>query len=429
MRVPTREAKGAAMAMKARMLLYAASPLFNGCDLYKGQMKNLSGDYLFPQQADLTKWDKAAQAAKDVIDMNQYELYKDNTETDPMLRAIKSYQGITFSPWNSEIIWGAWARNPENAAFGGIGYYYVARSLPPGVAKMGIGGFCPSLKLVDTYPMAASGRYPVEGYDNSGNPIVDPQAGYSATGFTDGFVHPIEGGYGAVRAHNSCVGRDARYYASILANGFRYFNRYGLLDSEPTKLVTFFVGGTSPFQVNGGDCVKVGYLFRRMIDPTLNTNNENWGNIFWPYARLAEIYLDYAEACNEKPTRNEAEALKYINLVRERANLNKLEVAYPEVVGNQALLRTLIQKERMVELAFEGHRYYDARRWMIAEKEFNGPDYTLNLLSTTFDGSWNRIKEGVWLGGERVFQPKHYFFPINQVQLSEMKNITQNYGW
>ena len=60
------------------------------------------------------------------------------------------------------------------------------------------------------------------------------------------------------------------------------------------------------------------------------------------------------------------EALKYINLVRERSGLNALETAYPEVKGNKDLLRMLIQKERMVELAFEGHRYYDIRRWVRA---------------------------------------------------------------
>lgn len=75
-------------------MLYAASPLYNGCDLYKGQMKNLYGDFLFPQSPDPQKWEKAAKAAKDVIDMNIYELYKDQTEADPLLRAIKSYQGV-----------------------------------------------------------------------------------------------------------------------------------------------------------------------------------------------------------------------------------------------------------------------------------------------------------------------------------------------
>lgn len=134
-----------------------------------------------------------------------------------------------------------------------------------------------------------------------------------------------------------------------------------------------------------------------------------------------------SEACNEKTTREESEALKYVNLVRARVGLNKLEEAYPEVKGNQDLLRTLIQKERMVELAFEAHRYYDVRRWMIAEKEMSGPNWCRNVMSTTYEGSWERTDQ-VWTT-PRVFQPKHYFFPINQAQLNEMKNMTQNYGW
>ncbi|MDR1097722.1 MAG: RagB/SusD family nutrient uptake outer membrane protein [Tannerella sp.] len=161
-----------------------------------------------------------------------------------------------------------------------------------------------------------------------------------------------------------------------------------------------------------------------MTDPTLNTENGNWGQIFWPLYRLAEVYLNYAEACNEKPDRNEAEALLYLNKVRNRAGLNNLETAYPEVTGNRELLRTLIRKERMVELSFESHRYYDVRRWLIAEQEMDGPR---NLLATTYEDSWMRTDQ-VWRD-RRVFEPKHYFFPINQVQLNEMKNITQNYGW
>ncbi len=415
--------KGAAMAAKARLLLYAASPLYNGCDLYKGQMKNMYGNYLFPQQQDLNKWSEAAKAAKDVIDLNLYELYENKTETDPFQKAIKSYQGILFDEWNEEIIWGAWARNPAKTEFGSAGEYLYSRCLPPTVCKTAYGGFCPSLKLVDTYPMAESGRYPVDGYDANGNPIVDPKSGYTNVGFTEGYAHPIEKKFGTVKAHNSCVGRDARFYASVLANGFYWINEY-----SGRKIVTFYTGGTSPFLGNGGDCVKVGYLWRRALNPALNTDAKSWGNVFWPYYRLAEIYLDYAEACNEKPERDEVESLKYINKVRNRAGLNNLEKAYPEVVGDKVLLRKLIQKERMVELAFEGHRYYDVRRWMIGEDEFNSPNYTLNLLATKYDDSWSRTKE-VWIGGDRVFEPKHYFFPINQVQLSEMKNITQNYGW
>lgn len=418
--------KGAAMAIKARILLYAASPLFNGCDLYKGQMKNQYGDYLFPQTPNPEKWEIAAKAAKDVIDLNTYDLYKNTTEADPLLRAIKSYQGVLFERWNKEIIWGAWGRNPLNEGYGNINYFLLSRCLPPGVLNNAFGGFCPSLKLTDTYPMFESGRYPVTGYNDNGTPIVDPKSGYSNDGFIEGYVQPAEKSFApAIKAHNSCVGRDARYYASVFPNGFYWINQYA-----GKKQVTFYTGGTSTYNPTG-DCVKVGFLWRRVLNPELNTNAGNWGNTFYAYSRLAEIYLDYAEACNEKPKRDEAEALKYINLVRERAGLNKLEVAYPEIVNNQKLLRELIQKERMVELAFEGHRYYDVRRWMIAEAEFNGlnhKEFTLNLLATKYEESWNRTS-AVWGGGGRLFEPKHYFFPIHENQLKEMKNITQNYKW
>jgi len=405
-----RVTKGVALTAKAELLLYMARPLFNGNNLYVG-MKNKDGKFLFPQTPDPDKWELAAQAAKAVIDLNRYELYKDNLETDPFRKAIKSYMGIYFNFWNKEIIWGRWDPAP---------FQFVSRCAPPQIVKQGYGGYAPSLKLVDTYPMAASGRYPVTGYQANGNPVIDPQSGYSEDGFVSNFIHPLDN-FAPIKAHKSTVGRDARFYASVLANGFWWINTY-----HGQKLVTFHAGGTSPY-TQSGDCVKAGYLWRRMSDPSNDIDQGQWGQFSWPFYRLAEVYLDYAEACNEKPSRNEAEALLYVNRVRERSGLNKLEEAYPEVVGNQTLLRELLRKERMVELAFEGHRYYDIRTWMIAEKEFNGPYYTRNLQATNYEDSWTRTTE--IFPGRMVFRPQHYLFPIYQDQLSEMPNITQNYGW
>lgn len=402
--------KGAAMAAKAELLLYMARPLFNGADIYEGLI-NQAGEHLFPQSYDANKWELAANAAKDVIDLNLYSLYEDNTESDPFRKAIKSYSGIYFEKWNSEIIWGRWIGDAKD---------YNVRAAPPKVVKEGYGGFSPSLKLVDTYPMASTGRFPVTGYQSNGAPIIDPESGYRETGFTDNFVHPLDD-FAPIKAHNSTVDRDARFYASVLANGMYWINTF-----QGEKLVTFHTGGTSPY-TETGDCVKTGYLWRRMSDPTNDIDQGQWGQFSWPIYRLAEIYLNYAEACNEKPNRNEAEALKYINLVRNRSGLNNIEEAYPELRGDKDLLRELIRKERMVELAFEGHRYHDVRTWMIAEEEMNEPFYTRNLTATTYENSWNRTT-GVF-PGRRVFQAKHYFFPIHQDQLSEMSNLTQNYGW
>lgn len=404
-----RMSKGAAMAAKSRLLLYAASPLYNGADIYKG-LKNKDGEFLFPQSNDPQKWEKAARAAKDVIDLGIYKLYENKTESNPLRKAIKSYQGGIFDKWNDELIWGKWTS----------GFDIIVRCSPPRVVREGYGGYAASIKLVDTYPMAKSGRYPITGYKADGTPIIDPKSGYVGDGFTNPYIHPLDTVI-PINAHNSCIGRDARFYASILANGFNWINTY-----KGTKLVTYYTGGTSTF-TSSGDCVKSGFLWRKFSDPTLNIEEGNWGQIIWPLYKISEMYLNYAEACNEKPTRDEAEALRYVNMTRRRADLNDLEVAYPEVKGNKELLRTLIQKERMVELAFEGHRYYDACRWMIAVKEFTGSNFTLNLMANNYEESWKRT-DRVWQT-PRLFQPKHYFFPINQAQLNEMKNITQNYGW
>lgn len=402
--------KGAAMAAKAELLLYVARPLFNGAN-FLTEIKNKDGENLFPTTPDPNKWEAAARAAKDIIDLNQYTLYEDKTEADPFQKAIKSYAGIYFEKWNSEIIWGRWINS---------GFEYNVRAAPPRVVKEGYGGFSPSLKLVDTYPMAISGRYPVTSYESNGMPIIDAQSGYQETGFTEDFIHPIDN-FASIKAHNSIVGRDARFYVSVLANGMYWINTF-----HGEKLVTFYTGGTSSY-TQTGDCVKTGYLWRRMSDPTNDIEEGKWGQFSWPYFRLGEIYLNYAEACNEKPNREEAEALKYINLIRKRSGLNNLEVAYPEVIGNKELLRELLRKERMVELAFENHRYHDVRTWMIAEKELNEPYFTRNLSSTSFEGSWTRIN--TIFPGRRVFELKHYFFPIHQSQLSEMSNLTQNFGW
>ena len=406
-----RVTKGAVLAAKTRFLLYMASPLFNGCSLYQG-MQNKDGELLFPQSPDPEKWQKAADAAKAVIDLGIYDLVRNTTETDPFKRAIRSYMGVTLEKWNKEVIWGQWQTD---------GMFVVVRCNPPKFCKTGYGGYCPSIRLVDTYPMAASGRFPVTGYNADGSPVIDPKSGYVEDGFRDSYKHPLDT-FLLVKAHNSCVGRDARFYASVLANGFPWLNPAMRKDA-----VTFFDGGTSSYS-GSGDCVKVGYSWRRMTDPTLNTDQGNWGQLVAPIFRLGEIYLNYAEACNEKPNRDEAEALKYINLVRERSGLNKLEEAYPEVKGNKNLLRELIQKERMVELAFETLRLPDLCRWMTAKDILNGKVWTRNVAAKNYEDSWHRTTS-IWASGDRVFADKNYLFPIPQEQLNEMQNLTQNYGW
>ncbi len=443
--------RGAALALKSRVLLYAASPLYNGCDLYKGQMKNMRGDYLFPQTPDENKWQEAADAAWEVIQMTQYSLCKRTSTSTTGDKKFKdgaaSYQAVMFEPWNEETIWGWWRRTSD--AYNYTGTTGIIQALAPfnGVipnsdpqvsyntyispATAGFGGIAPSLKLVDSYPMWESGRYPVTGYQGQNDlskPIVDEKSGYQATGFTEGYQQPVDADWApAFKAHNSCVGRDPRFYSSVVPNGF-YFPK-----KDANTRFTCYNNAkecSSPYSATSG-CIRVGYIWRRMYkaDQSLNTLAELQAiKYVYPTFRLAEIYLNYAEACNEKPQRDEASALEYLNKVRNRVGLNNIEEAYPEIKGNKELLRWCIQKERMVEFAFECQRHYDVCRWMIAKDEYPSKQWTLHLTADNYEDSYERVSNELPLA-DNAFTDRDYLFPISSSLLSEMTNITQNYGF
>lgn len=433
-----RATKGAAMAVKARVLLYAASPLYNGCDLYKGQMKNKDGNYLFPQSYDGNKWEAAAQAAKAVLDLNQYHLVEKTGQSSKLLDGIKSVQAVRFEPWNEETIWGWWKRVGSSAYdWGGAAATNMMYAMPSNVALYGYSNFSPSLRLVDTYPMEASGRYPVKGYVKVGGlndlsqPIVDELSGYKTTGFTENYIQPdTEHWSSPIKAHNTTVGRDARFYADVVPNGFWWPNKNAYKGS--THRFACWDNDDAEVRYSAsGDLVRVGYVYRKdyPTDKLMATGTDYTSyKVVFPAFRLAEIYLAYAEACNEKPARDEAAALDAINKVRNRAGLNNLEVAYPEVIGNQELLRWCIQREKMVEFAFEAHRHYDACRWMIAKDEYPCENWTLHMSAKKYEDVYNRTRDEFALE-PTLFEDKDYLFPLSTYQITNMINITQNYGF
>jgi len=155
------------------------------------------------------------------------------------------------------------------------------------------------------------------------------------------------------------------------------------------------------------------------------------------------VYLIYAEACNEKTSRDAEEAIRYIDMVRARSGLNGLHEAYPEIdFGNadgvttisgvsrtgREWLRWFILQERMCEFAFEGQRHYDMIRWLKAEEEYNTENWTLHITAPTYEESYERVSDD-YIGGRGVFQSRDYLFPMSTNQLSEMTNYTQNPGW
>jgi hypothetical protein len=141
--------------------------------------------------------------------------------------------------------------------------------------------------------------------------------------------------------------------------------------------------------------------------------------------RLAEIYLNYAEALNEYAP-GHADIKKYINLIRERAGIPQYGAAAGEVPepASQDAWRQAIRKERRVELAFEYHRYFDTRRWKIAEQTDGGPMYGMDVNATTTADFSKRV-----VFETRAFMKKNYLWNILQNELSKDKNLVENPGW
>jgi hypothetical protein len=242
--------------------------------------------------------------------------------------------------------------------------------------------------------------------------------------------------------------------AYLMKDGTRFTDKPGwetmqfkdeVKDRDPRLAQTIRIPGYSRLTESGGkysysgkvqgpdmDITLTGYQTAKYLMPENNASNDKFDRSYNDLAvfRLGEIYLNYAEACNEKPDRNEADAFKYLNKVRNRVGLNNIEDAYPEIVGNKELLRWCIRQERMVELSMEALRHYDACRWMIAKEEYPTKNWTLHVCATNYEDSYQRVSSDF---GQEVatpsFSDRDYLFPISVNQLSEMTNITQNYGF
>lgn len=402
--------KGAAQAVISRLKLYSARNLFNGNKLY-ASVVNPDGKPLFPQTYDARKWLEAAQAARVLIDNSQYKLYR-SANNDP----YENYLGITDANWNDELIWST----------GYSGRYNVGvHTAPTALSGTAYGGVGPTQQQVDAYAMK-NGRYPITGYKNDGTPIIDNESGYSEDGKST-WSYPAWGGYKTYSRSmpNMYKNREARFYITIFFGDSYWY--YG----DKNTLVSFCKGANAN---KSHDYPKSGYLVNRFYDHKQNSASGQWGNWVFPTFRLGEIYLNYIEAvleCKKRgvsmPADYETKAMEVWNDLRDRAGLKSITTIYPNATTDELI--ELCRKERRVELAFENHRYFDTRTWMIAEQTDGGPMYGMNVDApssgtTTVNDFWKRS-----VFETRVFKSNHYLYPFPQRELDRNKKLTQNYGW
>lgn len=425
-----RATSGMALALKSRFLLYAASELVNprGASMYTNY-KNAAGENLIPTSFSIQKWEDAAQAALDVIELNRFSLVKVFTQIDvegvptTVIDPYASLFNIFFTDWNSEIIWG---RKTSDKT-------WFQRTTPRGVGSAAWGGFGVTQQHVDAYAMS-TGKYPINPeYTGKGYSFeVVSGTGYTDEGWTASFEHPFDGLKSDT--YSMYVGREPRFYMNIVWPGMKYpyglSSRLGKVSQDVTTVVTveFFHGGNSG--APGQNRSMTGYCLRKMNSRVSNPVSDTWDMpMVWSYIRLGEIYLNYIEATIECGRLDDVKMFELWDELRERAGLTGILSVYPEAAGNQDMLRELLRRERRVELAFEGLRYFDTRRWCIAEQTDAGPMYGMNVMETTqAPGSafWKRTETS---RADRVFDKKHYFHPIKQRQLDRDKLIEQSPYW
>lgn len=364
--------KGACLALKSRILLYAASPLFNGGSVGTTEEQKKVTAYL---NYDPQRWQKAFDAAKAVIDMNQYSLYEDNT-TAPGY----GFSRVFLMRVNSEyILPGMLPPNKTMESFA----LPASRGANPTQAA-------PSQNLAEAFGM------------RNGLPITDPASGFNP--------------------QNPFVNRDPRFNYTFIYNGTLWYST-----STGTKIAVNTYNG-APSDGYGTVAWATGYYWRKMMDDNTAANGGPNTDRTLPLIRYAEILLNYAEAANE--IGNTAIAYDQLKLIRRRAGiLPGTDGLYGLKSGmTQAEMRAVLQNERMVELAYEDHRYWDVRRWKIAPATMN---VTMKAMKITKNANNTYTYEivPVNVNATHVFRDANYFFPIMQSELSKNPNLIQNPGY
>jgi hypothetical protein len=387
--------KGIALAFRANALMYAASPLYNG-NTDMSMLVNKDGKQLISQSFDVNKWKTAADAYKAFLDEfvpGTYELFKKN-DANGNYSPYLSCRDVLLTDWNKEVIF-ARVRNSLNSRQYELTPYHNGQSSRD---VKGSGGLGATQNMVDAF-FTANGRN-----------IDDPLSGYVSTGYSD-YQTPYD--THTKNLYNQWVNREPRFYVNITFDGSTWLNTsFGEITTRLNNT------GNSGKQTGGGDYSTTGYIVRK----AMGLGNWDVGGRTLILTRLAEVYLSYAECVNEADPAN-PEALKYLNLIRERAGIPLYGSAELPAPAGQSEMREAIRKERRVELAFENNRFFDVRRWKIAEQTDNGPIYGLNI------GADMPAFLNVVAFETRVFNKRHYFFPLPSNDVNNDREMVQNPGW
>lgn len=405
-----RVTKVVAQALKGRMYLYAASPLFNGNVEY-AEFKNSDGTPLISQSLDKEKWKKAMEENKKAIELaesagNMLYTYSKSVVTDPFKQAVLNTRWQMVDPWNSELIWG-YSANKEND---NAQYSFQTLAIPRGWRpNPPVGGVGATLNAVELF------------YSKNGIPAeTDPSYDWNNR-------YTIATGDETIKLHRN---REPRFYAYI------GFDRGDYEINNEIRQLKLRPGETNGVTLSNGvprndvDHLYGGYAIKKGVHPSTSVTTNALAVTAYPYPiiRLGELYLNYAEAVANYSGTLDADGSKYINAIRKRAGIPNLEVAYSGVLSGTQLVNA-VKRERLIEFMFEGHSLYDRKRWKTAVQDYE--DDKKGMLGLNAQGNTTQAFYTPRNLPARpfIFEPKQYLTPINVEYIKINSNLVQNPGW
>jgi hypothetical protein len=424
-----------AKALKAKILMLSASPIFNGNSDFSSLVDN-QGNSLVNQSYDPQKWVLAKEALFQAIESaetNGHSLYQFNQQlpiiggaNDQIIQELSLRAAIT-DPFNSEIIWAfsadwtgelqQWCQPRWTADHSAL-FGYTKKS------------HAPTLNMVETF------------YTRNGVPINEDlswdygnrfdviQTASLDTNNENYHEFYLENDYSTAKLHTF---REPRFYSTLGFDGGKWFS----LETENINFIPHLnAKAGAPSGKQGFEIYSItGYFAKKLVhyENIISLESSTIKGYSFPIIRLADLYLMYAEASNETKAAPDADVYEYIQKVRDRAGLDEggdlvstwqMHSSNPSKPMTKEGMRKIIHQERMIELALEGHRYWDLIRWKLAGEYFSKPIQGWNIFKPDVESFYE--VENIFY---RNYITKDYLWPISQTELLRNPNLIQNPGW
>ncbi|MDR2563468.1 MAG: RagB/SusD family nutrient uptake outer membrane protein [Prevotellaceae bacterium] len=408
-----------ALALKAKTLVLMASPIFNG-NPYYANIKDNRGKYLFPRDEDRSKWTKAAAALDTAIKsahLAGHTLYyhTGDVSLSNNTKAKMNLRGAVTQRWNKEIIWGSTKDNF------GIQAISAVRTNNNQLGSSVISMMSPALEVVERF-------YSKRGVPIEEDKFYDYENRYLTRQVSGGeYQHLMTDGYTTARLN---FDREMRFYSSLCFDGSVLYGN-GYKDQDVAAYVQMKKGGAGGM-IAAEKYSITGYLPKKLVSIETSVSDMGFSTYRYtfPYIRLADLYLMYAEALNEVKNTPDSEVFYWIDEVRRRAQLDDVVYSWinystkPETVETQSGVRRIIHRERYNEFAFEGPAYWDMLRWHEAEDFMNRPVKGWNIRGENNEDYYKVLT---------IFAPsflkRDYLAPIKLEILDRNSNLIQNPGW